>query len=392
MNALIPLVLATFASGTQSYVFAGLLSEIAADLGVTVGTAGLIAASFAVTFAIAAPFAALIAGRIERRRVLVGALVATAIVNGVAALVPDFTSLVGLRVLAAVAAAFINPIASATAVLLVPAERRGRALALVTAGLTVAFTLGIPVGSVIGGEFGWRATFLFAGLLALVAALAVQAMLPRVPAPPQTRQSFAGIVSERRVLSSFALTFLGFAATFTVVAFVGPVVNAVTGLSGGAVGPFQVCVGIGSLIGVVVGGRVADAHHVRAALLAIFGVMTVTLSAYSALLANPGAIGSEIMLAVVILVGAAALFTLMPLIQVRLAKAAPAAGPLLFGLNATMIFAGQGAGALLGGLVTDTLGFVAIGIAGGVLALAAALVTLFTVHPEPTVQAVEQPQ
>jgi MFS transporter, DHA1 family, inner membrane transport protein len=359
---------------------------------VTIGTAGLIAASFAVTFAVAAPFAALIAGRIERRRVLVGALVATAVVNGMAAAVPDFTSLVGLRVLAAVAAAFINPIASATAVMLVPAERRGRALALVTAGLTVAFTVGIPVGSVIGGEFGWRATFLFAGLLALVAGLAVQGLLPRVPAPPQARQSFAGIVSERSVLSSFALTFLGFAATFTVVAFVGPVVNQVTGLSGGAVGPFQVCVGVGSLIGVLIGGRVADAHHVRTALLSIFGVMAVTLSAYSGLLANPGGIGAEILLAVVILTGAAALFTLMPLIQVRLARAAPAAGPLLFGLNATMIFAGQGAGALFGGLVTDTLGFVAIGAAGGALALIAALVTILTVHPEPALQAVEQPQ
>jgi len=394
MNPLFPLVLATFASGTQTYVFAGLLSEVAGDLGVPLGTAGLISAVFAVTFAVAAPFAAMLASTRERRRVLTAALVATALINGLAAFVPNFEALVGLRLVAALAAAFINPIASATAVMLVTPERRGRALALVMAGLTVAFTVGIPIGSVIGGWFGWRATFLFAAGLALLASVVVRSGLPRVPAPPPVAQPFAAILGERRILSSFALTFLGCAATFTAVAFLGPVVNQVTGLTGGAVGPFQACIGIGSLIGVAIGVRVADAHHIRGALVSLFAVMAVTLAFYTPLLSYDGAGGAAPLLAVVILIGAAALFTLFPIIQMRLARAAPSAGPVLFGLNSTMIFAGQGAGALIGGVVTETLGFAAIGLTGAAIAVLAVLTTLLTVHPDPLSAAipVEQPQ
>ena len=384
MNPLIPLVFATFASGTQSYVFAGLLTEIASDLGVTIGAAGLISAVFAVSFAIAAPLAAILAGRTDRRTVLSLALMATAAVNVVAALAPDLASLVGLRVLAAVAAAFVNPIASATAVMLVAPERRGRALAMVTAGLTVAFTVGIPLGSVVGGVFGWRATFLFAAAIAALAAGVVRLQLPAVPAPARSTQGLTAILSERRVLSSFALTFLGFASMFTVVAYVGPVVNAVTGLSGGAVGPFQAIVGIGSLVGVVVGGRLADTGRSRTVLASIFAVMAVTLAIYTPLIAYPGDTPAMLVLALVVLVGAAALFTLMPVIQTRLAAAAPAAGPLLFGLNATMIFAGQGAGALIGGATTDLFGFAAIGVVGAAIAVLGIVVGLATTRPIPS--------
>jgi len=384
MNPLIPLVFATFASGTQSYVFAGLLTEIASDLGVTIGAAGLISAVFAVSFAIAAPLAAILAGRTDRRTVLSLALVATAAVNVVAALAPDLASLVALRVLAAVAAAFVNPIASATAVMLVAPERRGRALAMVTAGLTVAFTVGIPLGSVVGGVFGWRATFLFAAAIAALAAGVVRLQLPAVPAPARSTQGLTAILSERRVLSSFALTFLGFASMFTVVAYVGPVVNAVTGLSGGGVGPFQAIVGIGSLVGVVVGGRLADTGRSRTVLASIFAVMAVTLAVYTPLIAYPGDTPAMLVLALVVLVGAAALFTLMPVIQTRLAAAAPAAGPLLFGLNATMIFAGQGAGALIGGATTDLFGFAAIGVVGAAIAVLGIVVGLATTRPIPS--------
>jgi DHA1 family inner membrane transport protein len=322
-----------------------------------------------------------LASRYDRRAILTMALIATAAINLVAALTPGFGSLVGLRVAAALAAAFINPIASATAVMLSAPERRGRALALVTAGLTVAFTLGIPFGSVIGGQFGWRATFVFAGLLALLAALVVRTQLPAVPAPPPAKRSLGALFGERRILSSFALTFLGFAATFTVVAYLGPVVNRATGLSGAAVGPFQACIGIGSIIGVVIGGRIADAHHLRGAVAALFAVMAATLAAYTPLLSEPGQ--AAILLGVVILLGAAALFTLIPIIQTRLARAAPAAGPVLFGLNGTMIFAGQGAGALLGGLVAETTGFAMIGIAGALVAALGLAVGLATIRPEP---------
>ena len=377
MNPLLALAAATFAIGTQTYVFAGLLADMARDFGVPLGAAGQVATAFSATFALAAPLAAGLAARRERRAVLSAALLATAVCNLLAALAPGFAALIGLRIAAALAAAFVTPIASATAVLLVPPERRGKALAVVMSGLTVAFTLGIPLGSAVGGWFGWRSTFVFAALLALLAAGVVRAALPPVPAPAAARPALGPLLRAPGVRSSFALTFLGFAATFTVVAFLGPVVNVATGLSGGAVGPFQALVGLGSLAGVALGGWIADGPRERGTVAALFGAMALTLALYTPLLAGivaPPA--ATVALGAVILVGAAALFALTPAIQARLARAAPAAGPVLFGLNGAMVFAGQGAGALVGGLVTEVAGFAAVGAAGAVVALLAAAVAL----------------
>jgi DHA1 family inner membrane transport protein len=128
---------------------------------------------------------------------------------------------------------------------------------------------------------------------------------PPCPSPP--------CCGERDVLSSFALTFLSFAATFTVVAYLGPVVNRVTGFAGAAVGPFQACIGLGSILGVALGGRIADSSRLLGAIAGLFGLMICTLSGYSVLLASPGATSAHtIGLGSVILFGAAALFTLIP--------------------------------------------------------------------------------
>ena len=113
-----PLTIASFASGTQAYVFAGLLGDLARDLSVSLGAAGQLAAAYAITFALAAPCAAALAGRRDGRRVLTLALAAVAVINALAAAAPTFAALIGLRVLAGLAATFIVPIASAAAIAL----------------------------------------------------------------------------------------------------------------------------------------------------------------------------------------------------------------------------------------------------------------------------------
>lgn len=376
MNPLYALAVATFAVGTQTYVFAGLLGDMARDLGLSIGVAGQLSTVFAITFALAAPLAAGFAARFEPRTILTLALVATGAINLMAALAANFPTLMALRIVAALAAAFVTPIATATAAMLAPPERRGKALALVMAGLTIAFALGIPLGSVVGGQFGWRSTFTFAGVVALAAAFVTRTWLPLIPAQPRSTRPLSATLGEWRVLSNFALTFLSIAATFTVVAYLGPVVNRVTGLTGGAVGPFQACVGIGSIIGVIIGGRIADRAGIAGIVVSLFAVIAVTLATYTALLMGFASSAAAFLLGGIILVGATALFSLMPLVQARLARAAPQAGPIVFGINGSMNFAGQGAGALLGGIVTETIGFSAIGIAGAAVAIIAIFLTL----------------
>ncbi len=367
-RAVWPLAAATFASGTQAYVFAGLLGDMALDLNVSIGGAGQLATAYAVTFALAAPFAGGIAGAFERRRLLMLALIAAAAINGVAALAPTYSALFGLRIAAGLAATFVLPIAASTAIALAPPEARGRALALVAGGTSIAFVFGIPTGSGIGGAFGWRATFIYAALISLAAAAIVRLLIPPVAPSPRPSGSLIDTLRRPGVMHALACTFLGFAAMFTVVAYVGPVVTAITGATGGTVGLFQLCVGFGSLIGVPLGGALTDRGYGRAIPLSVFSSMIVTLSAYSLLLGGGVTTGASTLLAVIILIGAASLFTLIPAMQARLVASAPDAAPLLLGLSGSIMFLGQGAGAMFGGFIADHVGFAAIGVAGAAVA------------------------
>lgn len=174
--ALFALAMINFAVGTQGFAFAGVLAELAAELGITIGEAGIVVAVSSITFAVGAPFAARMVAAIERRRVIVAGLAALAIINAVCAFASSFAELTALRTLAVVATAFVGALATVAAASLVPPEKRGRAFAIVMGGLTVAFVLGVPLGSVVGGAFGWRATFVMSA-----AVCAMSVALEQIP-------------------------------------------------------------------------------------------------------------------------------------------------------------------------------------------------------------------
>lgn len=371
------LAFASFAFGTQTYVFAGLLERLAADLEVSIGTAGQLASVFAIVYAVSAPVLAGVAASYNRKRILTVALLVLCVLNVMAAAMPDFASLLVVRVLSGLASALVMPVAAAAAATLASPEKRGRALAVVMGGMVLSFVLGIPLGSIIGDAFGWRATFTFTGVLALIAALAVAAALPTVPNADRAGFKVLAIAFERRVLTNLLFTMTAFAATFCVIAFVGPVVTAITGLEGRGVGLMQAIIGAGMIVGVIAGGIIADRSHSSRIVALAFFVMAITLAGYSALMMSSDGISSAVAFAglvAVILVGAAALFTLSPIVQTRLVEAAPKTITVVLALNASMIFLGQGLGTIVGGLVIESVGLPSVGLAG---ALVAALGTVF---------------
>src|SRR3546814_353123 len=154
--ALVWLALGTFAIGTESFLVAGLLPDIAADVGVSLDSAGHLIGWFAATYAVAAPIMAALTGRFERRAVLLLSLAVFTAANLAAAFAPDFHTLLILRIGMAVFACLYTPAAGALAGAMVPPEQRGRALSIVVAGLTVATAGGVPFGAAFGDLFGWR--------------------------------------------------------------------------------------------------------------------------------------------------------------------------------------------------------------------------------------------
>jgi len=243
-------------------------------------------------------------------------------------------------------------------------------MAVVLAGLTLAFVLGIPLGSIIGAIGGWRSTFLFAGALALVAAVVVYIVLPPVAGAVSAALRRLSIGLRPDLLATLMVTMIGFSATFTVIAYIGPVAARIAGIEGIGVGGLQALIGVGSIIGIVIGARYADRPEAMQMVTASFVTSAVALSAYSWLTwAGANHPVTLPLLIVAMVTGAAALFARTPAIQARLVRLDPQSTNVLLALNGSMVFAGQGMGAAIGALTEHQFGVSALGFVAAVLAM-----------------------
>ncbi|MDG9722975.1 MULTISPECIES: Cmx/CmrA family chloramphenicol efflux MFS transporter [unclassified Streptomyces] len=259
------LAVAVFAMGTSEFMLAGLLPDIASDLDVTVGTAGVLTSAFAIGMIVGAPLVAALARDWPRRSSLLGFVLAFAAAHLVGAITTSFPVLFATRVVAALANAGFLAVALTAAATLVSPDRKGRALAVLLSGTTTATIAGVPGGSVLGTLFGWRATFWAVAALCLPAALGILKGIPagrvkgRVNGGPALRSEVAQL-ARRRLILVMLLGALVNAATFAGFTFLAPVVTDTAGLSELWIPVALVLFGTGSFAGVTVAGRLSDQH------------------------------------------------------------------------------------------------------------------------------------
>ena len=257
------LALAVFAMGTSEFMLAGLVPDIAADLGVPVGTVGLLTSAFAIGMVVGAPLMAALARNRPGRTSLLGFVVLFLAAHVVGAVTDSFAILFATRVVAAVANAGFLAVALTTAVALVPPDRKGRALAVLLSGTTVATVAGVPSGAVLGTVLGWRATFWAVALLCVPAAWGVLRVIPAAARRsadqpvPALRDELAQLRRPRLVLV-MVLGALVNAATFATFTFLAPVSTEVCDLSDLWVPVVLVLFGVGSFLGVSAAGRLSD--------------------------------------------------------------------------------------------------------------------------------------
>ncbi|MGW7629546.1 Cmx/CmrA family chloramphenicol efflux MFS transporter [Streptomyces sp. FW42] len=257
------LALAVFAMGTSEFMLAGLLPDIALDLGVTVGTAGSLTSAYAIGMIVGAPLVAASARNWPRRPALLGFLLAFAAAHAVGALSTSFALLFSTRVVAALANAGFLAVALTAAATLVPPDRKGRALAVLLSGTTLATIAGVPGGAVLGAEAGWQATFWAVAALCLPAAVGILAGTPaahdehEAAGKPALRTELAQLARPRLILVML-LGALVNAGTFGGLTFLAPVVTDTAGLGELWVSVALVLFGAGSFVGVTVAGRLSD--------------------------------------------------------------------------------------------------------------------------------------
>ncbi len=360
----------SFAVGTGTFVVTGVLTDIAEDLSVSVANAGLLVTVFAVTFAVGSPILVSSASGVGRRRLLVGALVLFTLANVAAALAPSFSVLLGARVVAACGAAIFTPVASAVAASLAPPELRGRALSVRTMGVNIAWLVGVPLGTVVGGYYGWRTSFVLVAALAMVAALGVRSLLPAVEASAHGGLlSNLTVVKRGAVVAGLGLTVLALMASFVVLTYVRPMLENLTHFDTEGVGLMLAVFGLASIPGTLLGGYVADRWGYRVSMIALLAVLTVSLFSFSLLsTAQAGSALAVLGTGAALVAWSVAVFAFLPLQQYSLIEVAPEAQNTVLALNASAIQAGQGIGAGLGAL---TLYYGSVGGLGWVGALCA---------------------
>ncbi|MGP5292530.1 MFS transporter [Brevibacterium sp. FME17] len=342
------LALGTFAVGTDAFVVAGFLPEMANELSVTEAAAGYSVTVFAICYAVFSPLLATVTATVPRRRLLVSALVVLGLANLGTAFAPNFALLLASRVLAALGAAAYTPNAGAVASSLVPQERRGRALALVVSGLTVATAIGVPLGNLASRFMGWRIALGLVALLCLLIGAGLALLLPNLAGgsrvPLAERLSVLRNPGVRVILP---VTVFGMAAAYTAYAYAIPAFDAV-GISPDAAQWMLFLYGAGAVTGAQSSGRLTDRFGGTRVLIVGYALMVCTLLAFGSLTLISTVL--PILVGILAFAWGASSWCQTPPQQHRLITAAPSEAPLVVALNSSGIYIGIGVGTLIGGL------------------------------------------
>lgn len=374
--ALYALTAGAFGIGVTEFVIMGLLLEVSADLGVSITAAGLLISGYALGVVVGAPLLTVLTARWPRKTVLIGLMVIFTLGNAACAVAPGYGLLMAARVLTALAHGTFFGVGSVVATGLVAEERKASAIAVMFTGLTVATVLGVPLGTLVGQQFGWRATFWLVTLVGLAALAVIATLVPRDSGPAADgdwRADLAGILRPP-VLLGFLTTVLGFAGVFAVFTFLAPMLTTVSGFAENAVPPILLVFGGGLVIGNLLGGRLAD----RSLNATVFGTL-VALAAVLALL-TPGLHSPMAAVVLTGLLGVAAFATVAPLQMWVLSKAEGAGQSLASSLNIAAFNLGNAIGAWAGGAVIDHGGGIAsVPLTAALFPVAAAVIAAIAI-------------
>ncbi|MBA2939853.1 MFS transporter [Paenibacillus sp. CGMCC 1.16610] len=363
MNAkLFLLALGTFAASTEAFMIAGILQPIARDLNVSIFSAGQFVTVFSLTYAIGSPILATLTGNWERRRLLAVAMLIFAIGNLICGLADSYTGFMVGRVIASIGAAIFVPTASTTASVLAKPEQRGRALAIVIGGQTIALATGVPLGAWMAQAFHWQTAFWLVTLLALIAALLIRLRFP-VLAPqevPSLRKRVA-VAAQPNIGNALLMTLLWACGAFTFYTYVSNTfIN--LGAAESTITLVLLIWGITSFFGSSLGGYASDKIGTHRTLSLVLTCSALLLIGLSVLAGSSPFSGAVTVGMILMAVYGCCLWAYIPTQQSRLVTLGGKSAGVVISLNASAIYLGSAGGAYIGGLIVnhglvETLGY-----------------------------------
>lgn len=373
--AVASLALGGVAIGVTEFAMMGLLQEAAWDLDITIPQAGHLITAYALGVVVGAPVITIAAARVARRTLVLWLAAGLLVANLLCWFADGYGLMLLGRFFSGVPHGAYFGVAALVAANLAGPEMRGRAVAWVMLGLSVANLVGVPAVTFLGQQFGWRVMFLFVVVLAALTLLCVLVFVP-----PRAKDADASI---RRELGGFRSAGLwlamltgivGFGGFFAVYSYISPIMTEVTGLPLRALPWVLALYGAGMVAGNLVGGRLSDWSVPKTIYLVLLFIATAKVVFY---FVSPVPMLAIVMVFVLGTGGS----MLIPSLQTLLMDAAPRAQSLAASLNHSALNVANALGAWLGGMVIALgWGYRAPALLGGGLALLGLIVAVFAVY------------
>lgn len=339
------LLFGNFVIGTGVMIVPGTLSVISQSLRVPVATAGQLISAGALLMCIGAPLFATVVAGWDRRRLLALSMLWYAVLHAICAIMPDFESLLVVRVMTMISPAIFTPQAAACVGLLVPENQRGRAITFVFLGWSVASVIGMPMGAYLGGALGWQSAFLWVAALGLASSLWVWHVMPDGVKPAAlSRAAWASTLQSPALMTCVLVTTLYAAGQFVLFAYLAPYYKVKLNISPLELSVMFMWFGALGLLGNIWMSRNIDS--LGAPRMVWMGICGMILS----MVIWP--LGTTLFLAAMVtLPWAISIFATNSAQQARLVGFAPALASGSVALNTSAMYAGQAIGTALGGLL-----------------------------------------
>lgn len=342
------LAIATFVAGTVELVIAGILDMIAKDLNVSVGAVGQLVSIFSLVFAFGAPILIALTSKVERRKLLLMSMLIFLVGNILSIFSMNFTTLLIARIILASSCSIIVVVSITMAANTVSDDLRGRAIGIIFMGLSASLVLGVPLGTVIGENFGWRMAFALVAALSIIPILGIIKFLPKVPPQPTVPllKQIASLKS-KKIISIQLISVLELTGHFTVYTYFTPLLQETMGLSTNMISIVLLVFGIAGITGGWIGGWASDKYG---------GVKTIIICLIlfaSSLFVLPYATKSMISLIIVVIIYGGVVWALSPAVQNHLSKSAPNSCDIQIGLNTSFLHLGVALGSGFGGLLIN---------------------------------------
>lgn len=362
--------------GTSEFVIVGLLTDVSSGLNIAISTAGAIVSIFAISFAIGTPILTAMLSRFSKYPLILALITAFIAGNILTAISDMYALLVVSRVITAVVTGVLIALAMAVASETVPAEKRGAAISIIFTGFTIASVIGVPLGTSIGHWGGWHLAFWFTALLGTVSLVASSVTIPKgLKGTPRSLQKQIGLLSSPRIVLAFFIPALSIAATYTVYTYLTPLLQEVLFVPERYISLVFLLYGIVSVFSTLIGGKIAALNGIGK-LRYVFLIQAVILAT---LYASYHSIVTALFSISFIALAVYTMSSTMQLYFIDLAeKHFPSAKDLASSLTPVSVNVGIALGSALGGFVTTNMKLIDVSWVGGIVAIAASMLTFIS--------------